>query len=276
MRELAAEFDINRMMVSAHLRRARTLLRRTGVDAQQTAEAVDLSGAGWSSGRLAGRFNVRASTIFRTLRQSEVSIRPPAWRTTANATHRVMPALASSYEPPHLARHSCGHSARECGVSRSTRGVGRWRHPTQIRPVLPRGARNRNCRPVDGHAPGWLARRRRHRLPLRHARSPAATAPSPASELNILIHGLSASQTLREAVDSPPSNGSVKTRLVAVSSQLAVKSHSGHGRRRRRSTMSAVISYVPPQSIVVPSGNSLVNCSAPSFRVHVKMPAMSN
>ncbi len=76
MRELAAEFGINRMTVSAHLRRARAPLRRAGLSAEQTAKAVDLYEAGWSSGRLAERFDVSADTVLKALRRTGVPIRP--------------------------------------------------------------------------------------------------------------------------------------------------------------------------------------------------------
>lgn len=69
-RELAAEFDINRMTVSAHLRRVGVPVRRLGLGAEQKAGVADLYEAGWSSERLAERFDVSADTIVRALRQS--------------------------------------------------------------------------------------------------------------------------------------------------------------------------------------------------------------
>lgn len=48
MKDLAAEFGINRVTVSIHLRRAEDLLRRTGLDPEQTAEAASLYRTGWS------------------------------------------------------------------------------------------------------------------------------------------------------------------------------------------------------------------------------------
>jgi transposase len=76
IKELAAEFGINRNTVTAHLRRANIPLRQPGLGAAQTAEVADLYQAGWSSGRLAQRFDVSADTVVRALRQSGVSIRP--------------------------------------------------------------------------------------------------------------------------------------------------------------------------------------------------------
>lgn len=76
IKELAAEFGINRMTVSSYLRRTGAPLRRPGLDAEQTAEAVDLYEAGRSSGRLAERFDVSADTILEALRRAGVAIRP--------------------------------------------------------------------------------------------------------------------------------------------------------------------------------------------------------
>lgn len=63
MKELAIEFDINRLTVSAHLRRAGVPLRGAGLDPKQAAEVAHLYRAGWSSGRLAKRFDVSAHTV---------------------------------------------------------------------------------------------------------------------------------------------------------------------------------------------------------------------
>jgi len=53
MKELSAEFCVNRRTVSTHLRQAKVQIRRGGLDARHRAEAVALYEAGWSSGRLA-------------------------------------------------------------------------------------------------------------------------------------------------------------------------------------------------------------------------------
>jgi hypothetical protein len=76
MKELAAEFGINRLTVSAHIRRAGIRARRDGLDEQQAAEATHLYEAGWSSGKLAERFNVSADNVLKALRDAGVAIRP--------------------------------------------------------------------------------------------------------------------------------------------------------------------------------------------------------
>jgi len=68
MKELAAEFSINRVTVSSHLHRAQVRLRRAGLSPEQAAEACSLYEAGWSSGRLAERLQVSADTVLEALR----------------------------------------------------------------------------------------------------------------------------------------------------------------------------------------------------------------
>jgi uncharacterized protein (DUF433 family) len=75
MKELAAEFGIDRRTVPAYLYRAGVATRRGGLDRQQTMEAALLYDAGWSSGRLAERFGVSADTILKALRVEGVQIR---------------------------------------------------------------------------------------------------------------------------------------------------------------------------------------------------------
>jgi hypothetical protein len=60
MKELAAEFGINRVTVSGHLRRAAVVPRRGGLDQEQAGEAARLYEDGWSYRKLAERFNVAA------------------------------------------------------------------------------------------------------------------------------------------------------------------------------------------------------------------------
>ena len=76
MKELAAEFDVDRRTVSAHLRRAKVPIRRSGLEVHQVVEVASLYEAGWSSVRLARHFDVSADTILKTLRSSGVKIRP--------------------------------------------------------------------------------------------------------------------------------------------------------------------------------------------------------
>lgn len=76
MKDLAGEFGINRLTGSAHLRRASVIPRRGGLDQGRAAEATRLYEAGWSSGRLAKRFNVSADNVLKALRGAGVTIRP--------------------------------------------------------------------------------------------------------------------------------------------------------------------------------------------------------
>jgi len=76
MQELGAEFGIDRRTVSTHLRRARVSSRRSGLDQDQVLEAARLYEAGWSSGRLAQRFNVSADNVLKALRTAGMMIRP--------------------------------------------------------------------------------------------------------------------------------------------------------------------------------------------------------
>jgi DNA-binding transcriptional regulator LsrR (DeoR family) len=76
MKELAAEFGINRVTVSAQLRRANVPLRQAGFRLEHTAEAAVLYEAGWSSGRLAERYDVGADTVLKVLRRAGVAVRP--------------------------------------------------------------------------------------------------------------------------------------------------------------------------------------------------------
>ncbi len=68
MKELVAEFGINRLTVSAHLRRAGVPTRREGLDPEQAVEVVAVYQAGWSSGQRPMRFGVSADTVLRVLR----------------------------------------------------------------------------------------------------------------------------------------------------------------------------------------------------------------
>ena len=76
MKEIAAEFGIDRRTVPAYLRRAGVETRRGGLDDRQALEATWLYEAGWSSGRLAERFGVSADNVLKVLRRAGVAIRP--------------------------------------------------------------------------------------------------------------------------------------------------------------------------------------------------------
>ena len=76
MKLLAVEFDINRLTVSRHLRRAAVQIRVAGLDEKEMVEVSHLYEAGWSSGRLAEHYDVSADTVLKGLRRSGVQIRP--------------------------------------------------------------------------------------------------------------------------------------------------------------------------------------------------------
>jgi DNA-directed RNA polymerase specialized sigma24 family protein len=76
MEELGTDFDIDRRTVSTYLRRAGVDSRRGRLDPDQLIDAVRLYEAGWSSGRLAQRFNVSADSVLKALRSAGVTIRP--------------------------------------------------------------------------------------------------------------------------------------------------------------------------------------------------------
>ncbi len=57
MKELAAEFGVNRLTVSGHLHRAKVTVRRGRLTSEEVREAVRLYEEGWSSGRLAEKFD---------------------------------------------------------------------------------------------------------------------------------------------------------------------------------------------------------------------------
>jgi DNA-binding CsgD family transcriptional regulator len=76
MKELAAEYGINRHTVSAHLHRASVPIRRGGLHQDQVDEVCQLYKDGWSSGRLAARFHVSADTVLNALRTADVQIHP--------------------------------------------------------------------------------------------------------------------------------------------------------------------------------------------------------
>ena len=87
MKDIAVEFGVDRRTASTHLRRAEIATRQRGLDEGQAQQAADLYEAGWSSGRLAERFEVSADNVLKVLRQAGVAIRPrrggPARRSPA-------------------------------------------------------------------------------------------------------------------------------------------------------------------------------------------------
>jgi hypothetical protein len=76
MKELAAEFGIDRRTVSTHLWRAAVPTHRQGLDHEQAVDVAALYDAGWSSGRLAQRFGVSADTVLKSSAARGCHIRP--------------------------------------------------------------------------------------------------------------------------------------------------------------------------------------------------------
>ena len=101
MKDLAVEFGINRLTVSAHLRRAGVPLRRSGLDTEQTAEAARLYDAGWSSMKLAERFGV----------------------SVGHCSHRLAPRRSCHSASPRRPAQPTGSSVRR---GRDLPGEGGW------------------------------------------------------------------------------------------------------------------------------------------------------
>jgi DNA-directed RNA polymerase specialized sigma24 family protein len=76
MKELAAEFGVNRLTVSGHLHRAKVTVRRGRLASEDVREAARLYEEGWSSGQLAEKFGVSADSVLKVLRRAGVAIRP--------------------------------------------------------------------------------------------------------------------------------------------------------------------------------------------------------
>jgi len=67
MKELATEFGVSRHTVAAHLRRAKSPVRRRGLSHKQATDIVALYEAGGTSRELADRYGVSADTVLRAL-----------------------------------------------------------------------------------------------------------------------------------------------------------------------------------------------------------------
>ena len=78
VRQLAAEFEVNRHTVSAHLERHGVHRRgqKQRLTAEQVPAAIDLYGSGWSLVRVGEHFDVNAETIRRALRTAGIALRP--------------------------------------------------------------------------------------------------------------------------------------------------------------------------------------------------------
>jgi transposase len=75
--ELAKQFGIHRLTVTALLRRHGVEQRPVGLTPTEIPEAASLYGQGWSLVRLGEAFGVDASTVWRALRAAGVVMRPP-------------------------------------------------------------------------------------------------------------------------------------------------------------------------------------------------------
>jgi hypothetical protein len=75
--ELAKQFGIHRLTVTALLRRHGVEQRPVGLTPTEIPEAASLYGQGWSLVRLGEAFGVDASTVWRALRAAGVVMRHP-------------------------------------------------------------------------------------------------------------------------------------------------------------------------------------------------------
>ncbi len=82
MKVLATRWDLHRLTVAAHLRRAGVKLRRQGLSDEQLDEAVRLYGEGWSLQRLAERYDCDDETVRAYLKRAGVRMRRPWERPT--------------------------------------------------------------------------------------------------------------------------------------------------------------------------------------------------
>lgn len=73
--ELAAQFKIGRNTVCRILHRHEVPVRRRGLSAEETAEAIRLYHQGWSPPRIGQQMGVNAVTVRRRLRESAISLR---------------------------------------------------------------------------------------------------------------------------------------------------------------------------------------------------------
>jgi hypothetical protein len=78
IKELAQRFGIHRLTVAAMLKRNGVEQRQVGLTDEQVAEACHLYPTGWSVPRLAARFAVDATTVWRALRAADVAMRSPS------------------------------------------------------------------------------------------------------------------------------------------------------------------------------------------------------
>jgi transposase len=80
VKELAKQFGIHRLTVTALLRRHGVELRRVGLAQEDIQTAASLYDQGWSLARLGQRFRVDPATVWRALRDAGISMQPPRTR----------------------------------------------------------------------------------------------------------------------------------------------------------------------------------------------------
>jgi hypothetical protein len=84
VKDLAQQFGIHRLTVTALLRRHGVELRRAGLAPEDIQAAASLYGRGWSCARLGAMFGVDSTTVWRALQADGVLMRPPNQRTGIN------------------------------------------------------------------------------------------------------------------------------------------------------------------------------------------------
>ena len=80
IKDLAKQFGIHRLTVTALVRRHGVELRRTGLAKEDIAAAAHLYGQGWSLTKLGVKFDVDSTTVWRALRAAGVVMRSSSHR----------------------------------------------------------------------------------------------------------------------------------------------------------------------------------------------------
>ena len=80
IKDLAKQFGIHRLTVTALVRRHGVELRRTGLAKEDIAAAASLYGQGWSLTKLGAKYGVDSTTVWRALRAAGVVMRSSSHR----------------------------------------------------------------------------------------------------------------------------------------------------------------------------------------------------
>jgi lambda repressor-like predicted transcriptional regulator len=80
VKELAQQFGIHRVTVTAHLHRNGVEFRRSGIAQEDILTAARLYDQGWSLMKLGAKYGVDSTTVWRALRAAGVVMRSPNYR----------------------------------------------------------------------------------------------------------------------------------------------------------------------------------------------------